>query len=128
MGSYKIGVDVGNGKDYSVATLFENGEYRTIAVCDSISFADSVQRNGYVGVDMVEYTLSPETANKMFEYLTGLREEYERLGDSLAKALKSWNECNGLMYWFIDRFKGMKHRKTTYRTIRRDCAKRNRHR
>lgn len=80
-----------------------------------------------VGVDVGEYTLSPEMANKTLEYLTGLREEYERLGDALAKALKSWNECNGLMCYLVDRFKGMKHRKTTYKTIRRDCAKRNRH-
>lgn len=80
-----------------------------------------------LGVDMGEYTLSFETANKTLEYLTGLRVEYERLTDTLDKMFKSWNECNILMCRLLDRFKSMKRRKTTYKTIRRDCAKRNRH-
>ena len=80
-----------------------------------------------VGIDMGEYTLSPETANKTLEYLTGLRVECERLRDSLDKMLKSWNGCNIMMCRLLDRFKSMKRRKTTYKTIRRDCAKRNRH-
>lgn len=78
-----------------------------------------------IGVDMGEYTLSLETANKALEHLTGLRVEYERLRDSLDKMFKSWNGCNFLMCRLLDRFKGMKRRKTTYKTIRRDCAKRN---
>ena len=56
------GVDTAEGKDKSIATLFkigENGEYRPISVCDSISFADSVQRKNY-GVESGEYTFSAE--------------------------------------------------------------------
>lgn len=124
---YDIGVDIGEGKDYGVATLFVNGECRPIALSDTISFGGNVGRSGYVGVDMGEYTLSPETVNKALEYLTGLSVEYERLSDTLDKMFKSWNECNVMICRLLDRFKGMKRRKTTYRTIRRDCAKRNRH-
>lgn len=75
---------------------------------------------------MGEYTLSSETANKMLESLTGLRVECERLRYSLDNMFKSWNGCNVMMCRLLDRFKGMKRRKTTYKTIRCDCAKRNR--
>lgn len=57
---YDISVDIGEGKDYSVTTLFEDGEYRPIAVTDSISFGDSVQRSGHVGVEAGEYSFSAE--------------------------------------------------------------------
>lgn len=76
-----------------------------------------------VGVDMGEYTLSPETVNKTLEYLTGLRVEHERLTEVLDRVLKSWEEYCLL----CERIQRRKRRKTTYRTIRRDCAKRNRH-
>lgn len=123
---YDISVDIGEGRDYSVATLFKDGKYRPIEVCDTIGFGSDVEHNGYVGVDMGEYTLSPETVNRALEYLTGLRVEYERLSDSLDKMFKTWNRCNILMCRLLERSKGMKRRKTTYKTIRRNCAKRNR--
>ena len=127
---YDISVDIGEGKDYSVATLFENGEYRPIAVCDSISFADSVQRSGYVGFETGEITFSAEIVD-VDDYalrgLFGLSKEMELLGVSFKKLLDSQIAYWDLMVSLYNRVKGSKRRKTTYKTIRRDCAKRNRH-
>ena len=127
---YDISVDIGKGKDYSVATLFENGEYRPIAVCDSISFADSVQRSGYVGVEAGELTFSTKIVD-VDDYalrgLFGLSKEMELLGVSFKKLLDSQIAYWDLMVSLYNRVKGSKRRKTTYKTIRRDCAKRNRH-
>ena len=127
---YDISVDIGEGKDYSVATLFENGEYRPIAVCDSISFADSVQWSGYVGVEAGELSFSAEVVD-VDDYalrgLFGLSKEMELLGVSFKKLLDSQIAYWDLIVSLCNQVKGSKRRKTTYKTIRRDCAKRNRH-
>lgn len=60
---YDIGVDIGEGKDYSVATLFKDGKYRPIAVCDTISFGSDVGHSGYVGAEAGEYTFSAEVVD-----------------------------------------------------------------
>ena len=57
---YDISVDMGDGKDYSVATLFENGEYRPIALSDTISFGSDVEHSGYMGVEAGELSFSAE--------------------------------------------------------------------
>jgi hypothetical protein len=159
---YDISVDIGDGKDYSVATLFENGEYRPIAVCDSISFADSVQRSGYVGVEAGELSFSAEIvdtnaqvidafffnkkmktfeercdeayANKDINALVGIMFTNRLLAfNGLASNIKTlnrefnyaatlWKKLCEAMFPIVG-----KQRKTTYKTIRRDCAKRNRH-
>ena len=127
---YDISVDIGEGKDYSVATLFENGEYRPIAVCDSISFADSVQRSGYVGVEAGELTFSAEVVDVDDYALRGLfslSKEMELLGVSFKKLLDSQIAYWDLIVSLCNQVKGSKRRKTTYKTIRRDCAKRNKH-
>lgn len=130
---YDISVDIGEGKDKSVATLFkigENGEYRPIAVCDSISFADSVQRSGYVGVEAGELTFSTKIVDVDDYALRGLfslSKEMELLGVSFKKLLDSQIAYWDLIVSLCNQVKGSKRRKTTYKTIRRDCAKRNRH-
>ena len=127
---YDISVDIGEGKDYSVASLFENGEYRPIAVSDSISFADSVQRSGYVGIESGEYTFSAEVVDVDDYALRGLfslSKEMELLGVSFKKLLDSQIAYWDLIVSLCNQVKGSKRRKTTYKTIRRDCAKRNRH-
>lgn len=124
---YDISVDIGGGKDYSVATLFENGEYRPIAVCDSISFADSVQRSGYVGVEAGELSFSAEIVDYALRELLGLFKEMELQYVALKKLLDSQIAFWDLMVSLCNQVKGSKQRKTTYKTIRRDCAKRNRH-
>ena len=126
---YDISVDIGEGKDYSVATLFENGEYRPIAVSDSISFADSVQRSGYVGVEAGELTFSAKIVDVDYYALRGLfgwSKEMELQGVALKKLLDSQIAYWDLMVSLCNQVKGSKRRKTTYKTIRRDCAKRNR--
>ena len=158
---YDISVDIAEGKDYSVSTLFENGEYRPIAVCDSIVFADSVQRSGYVGVEAGELTFSAEIvdvdakvidelffnkkvktfeercdeayANKDINALVGIMFTNRLLAfNGLASNIKTlnrefnyaatlWKKLCEAMFPIVG-----KRRKTTYKTIRRDCAKRNR--
>ena len=159
---YDIGVDIGEGKDCSVVTLFENGKYRPIAVCDSISFADSIQRKNY-GVEFKEYTFSADIvdtntkvinelffnkkmktfeercdeayANKDINALVGIMFTNRLLAfNGLASNIKTlnrefnyattlWKKLCEAMFPIVG-----KQRKTTYKTIRRDCAKRNRHR
>lgn len=127
---YDISIDVGEGKDYSVATLFESGEYCPIAVCDSISFADSVQRSGYVGVEAGELTFSADIVDVDYYALRGflgLSKAVELQCAAFKKLLDSQIAYWDLMVSLCNQVKGSKRRKTTYKTIRRDCAKRNRH-
>lgn len=103
---YDISVDIGEGKDKSVATLFgiyDNGEYRPIATMDVICNTCDIQRSGYVGLDFScvgKFSFSsPFSLIRLQQYtkqLLGYRVDIGR------------------------------RRKTTYKTIRRDCAKRNR--
>lgn len=61
-----VGIDIGEGKDKSIAALFkigENGEYRPIAVCDSISFGSDVEHSSYVGVEAGELSFSVEVVD-----------------------------------------------------------------
>lgn len=70
---YDISVDIGDGKDYGVATLFENGEYRPIQVIDSISFGSDVEDSGYVGVGAGELSFSAEVVDvSNDDFLKGL--------------------------------------------------------
>ena len=125
-----VGVDAAEGKDKSVATLFkigENGEYRPIAVYDTISFGSDVEHSGYVGVDAGEYTFSAEVVDirphEIIYRLCGLNAEWERISEALDRTIRSWEQYCRL----CERLQYRKQRKTTYKTIRRDCAKRNRH-
>ena len=124
---YDISVDMGDGKDYSVATLFENGEYRPIALSDTISFGSDVEHSGYVGVEAGELSFSAEVVDirphEIIYRLCGLNAEWERISEALDRTIRSWDECCRL----CERIQYRKRRKTTYKTIRRDCAKRNRH-
>lgn len=124
---YDISVDTAEGKDKSVATLFENGEYRPIAVCDTISFGGDVEHSGYVGVESGEYTFSAEVVDirphEIIYHLCGLNAEWQRISEALERTIRSMDECCRL----CERLQHRKCRKTTYKTIRKNCAKRNRH-
>ena len=125
-----IGVDIGDGKDYSVVTLFENGEYRPLAMCNTISFGGDVENSDYVGVEAGELTFSAKIVDVDDYALSGLfslSKEMELQGVSFKKLLDSQIAYWDLMVALCNRVKGSKRRKTTYKTIRRDCAKRNRH-
>lgn len=158
---YDIGTDIGEGKDYSVVTLFENGEYRPIALSDTISFGSDVEHSGNVGVEAGEYTFSADIvdtnakvidelffnkkmktfeercdeayANKDVNALVGIMFTNRLLAfNGLASNIKTLNrEFNYAAILWRKLCEAMfpivgKQRKTTYKTIRRDCAKRNR--
>ena len=114
MGSYKIGIDVGDGKDYSVVTLFENGEYRPLAMCNTISFGGDVENSDYVGVEAGELTFSAKIVD-VDDYALRMLFDLDFVRDMK----------NALFSYCVDTCG--KRRKTTYKTVRRDCAKRNRH-
>lgn len=158
---YDISVDIGEGKDYSVATLYENGEYRPIALSDTISFGSDVEHSGYMGVEAGELSFSAEVvdtnakvidelffnkkmktfeercdeayANKDINALVGIMFTNRLLAfNGLASNIKTlnrefnyaatlWKKLCETMFPIVG-----KQRKTTYKTIRRDCAKRNR--
>lgn len=108
----------------------EDGKYIPVIPTDSLSFADSVQRSGYVGVEAGELTFSAEIVDVDYcalRELFGLFKEMELQGVALKKLLDSQIACWDLMVSLCNQVKGSKRRKTTYKAIRRDCAKRNRH-
>ena len=129
---YDISVDIGEGNSRSVATLFrigEDGKYIPMISTDSLTLADSVQRSGYVGVEAGELTFSTKIVD-VDDYalrgLLGLFKEMELQGVAFKKLLDSQIAYWDLMVSLCNQVKGSKRRKTTYKTIRRDCAKRNR--
>ena len=110
-----IGVDIAEGKDRGVATCFrigENGDYHPIALSDTISFGSDVEHSGYVGVDAGELSFSAEVVSYSHDALC---------------LLFGWDYVQPLIDYYEGLFVSRKRRKTTYKTIRRDCAKRNRH-
>lgn len=94
---YDISVDIGNGKDYSVATLFEDGEYRPIGVCDAISFGGDVEHSGYVGVEAGELSFSAEVVDMPNDdFLKGLmdivcpkrfEDDFKEFADEVSRGL-----------------------------------------
>ena len=75
---YDISVDIGEGKDKGVQCwirIGDDGKYIPANVIDTtttISFADSVQRSGYVGVEAGELSFSAEVVDVDDYALRGL--------------------------------------------------------
>ena len=128
---YDISVDIGEDNSRSIATMIgEDGKHITVIPTDSLSLADSVQRSGYVGVEAGELTFSAEIVDVDYcalRGLFGLSKEMELQGVAFKKLIDSRIAYWDLMVSLCNQVKGNKRRKTTYKTIRRDCAKRNRH-
>jgi hypothetical protein len=131
-----VGVDTAEGKDKSIVTLFkigENGEYRPIEVIDTIdstSFGSDVEHSGYVGVEAGELSFSAEVSEHAYDIirmLFGWSEEFNAQGVAFKRLLKTYDDWAKWVERFYSLARKGKRRKTTYRTIRRDCAKRNRH-
>lgn len=104
---YDISVDIGEGRDKCVATLLEigeNGEYRPIVTMDVIRNTCDIQRSGYVCLDL--------SCEGKFSF------------SSPFSLIRLQQYTKQLLAYRVDIGK---RRKTTYKTIRRDCAKRNRH-
>lgn len=127
----------------SVATLFENGEYRPIEVIDSISFGSDVEHSGYVGVEAGELSFSAEVVDMPNDdFLKGLmgiecprrfEDDFEEFAYEVSRGLSrvmmgvddeyTTPKC-GLMVEATDKSVYYPNVSATFR--RRDCAKRNR--
>ncbi len=101
--SDSISFDVGEGEDKGMMSVYD--------------------------VETGEYTFSAEVSEHsrdILRMLFGWSDEFNAQGVAFNRLLKTMDEYVG---WF-ERFRRLarkgKRRKTTYRTIRRDCAKRNR--
>lgn len=83
-----------------------------------------------LGVEYGELSFSAEVSEHSLDILRvlfGLSEEFNAQGVTIKRLLKSYNEYVEWVERFCSLASKGKHRKTTYKTIRRDCAKRNRH-
>ena len=112
---YDISVDIGEGKDKGVQCwirIGEDGKYIPVISTDSFTLADSIQRKNY-GIESRKYTFSAEIVDVDHYALRRL------FGLDFVRDM-----TNALLSYRVDTCG--KQRKTTYKTIRRDCAKRNR--
>ena len=111
---YDISVDVGEGKDYTSQVFLHGKEVKWDTPIDTLFIKPAMEE------EMKRYA-------RLCDIIMPLHMENIRLRDSLRSVCKSLEECSLLMC----RIEGLKisgkQRKTTYKTIRRDCAKRNRH-
>lgn len=97
-----VGVDVGEGKDWGVKIGVECGE---------LSFSEEVSCH----------------SRDIIRMLFGLSDEFNAQSVAFSRLLKTYGEFAEWMERFYSLARKGKRRKTTYKTIRRDCAKRNRH-
>lgn len=126
---YDMGFDPANGEDNSVfllCSIGDNGEFRTIKECDFLCLAEGTQYKGE-GVKCGIFTFKATTCEENIRALAGYPSaEYLKLSTSFSKMLESVTRANTLLKKVMDICKGMKRRKTTYKTIKRNHAKRNR--
>lgn len=111
---YDISVDIGEGKDYTSQVFLHGKEVKWDKPIEPLSIKLSMAE------EMKRYA-------RLCDIIMPLHMGTILLRDSLSSVCKSIEECRLLMC----RIEGLKvvgkRRKTTYKTIRRDCAKRNRH-
>lgn len=89
--------NIGEEKDYSVATLLENGEYRPIALSDTISFGSDEEHSGYVGVEAGRLSFSAEVVDvpndDFLKELMGIEcprrfeDDFEEFADEVSRGL-----------------------------------------
>lgn len=109
---YDIGVDIGDGKDYTSQVFLHGKEVKWDKPIDTLFIKPTMEE------EMKRYV-------RLCDIIMPLHMELILLRDSLSGVCKSIEECSLLMCR-IEKMATGKHRKTTYKTIRRDCAKRNR--
>lgn len=111
---YDISVDVGEGKDYTSQAFLHGKEVKWDKPIDTLFIKPAMEE------EMTRYA-------RLCDIIMPLHMETMLLCEGLKRVCKSIEECSLLMC----RIEGLKvsgkRRKTTYKTIRRDCAKRNRH-
>lgn len=110
----EIGVDTAEGKDYTSQVFLHGKEVKWDKPIDTLFIKPAMEE------EMKRYA-------KLCDIIMPLHMENILLREGLKRVCKSIEECRLLMC----RIEGLKvsgkYRKTTYKTIRRDCAKRNKH-
>ena len=110
---YDISVDIGEGKDYPSQVFLHGKEVKWDDPIDTLFIKPAMQE------EMKRYA-------RLCDIIMPLHMENILLRDSLKGVCKSMEECRLLMCRIEALRVSGKQRKTTYRTIRRNCAKRNR--
>lgn len=111
---YDISVDTGDGKDYTSQVFLHGKEVKWDKPIEPLFIKPAMEE------EMKRYA-------RLCDIIMPLHMELIFLRDSLKGVCKSIEECSLLMYRIEALKVSGKRRKTTYKTIRRDCAKRNRH-
>lgn len=110
---YDISVDIGEGKDYASQVFLHGKEVKWDKPVEPLFIKISMEE------EMKRYV-------RLCDIIMPLHMETLLLRDSLKGVCKSMEECRLLMCR-IEALRGSgKQRKTTYKTIRRNCDKRNR--
>lgn len=110
---YDISVDIGEGKDYTAQVFLHGMVVKWDEPIDTRFIKPAMQE------EMKRYA-------RFCDIIMPLHKENILLRDSLKGICKSMEECRLLMCRIEALRVSGKQRKTTYRTIRRNCAKRNR--
>lgn len=110
---YDISVDIGEGKDYTSQVFLHGKEVKWDEPIDTLFIKPAIEE------EMKRYA-------RLCDIIMPLHMELIFLRDSLKRACKSIEEYRLLMSRIEALKVSGKRRKTTYKTIRRDCAKRNR--
>lgn len=131
---YDIGVYIGEGQERLLDELdpmVHDLGFKPIA--DTISFdIGAGEDKGVMSVYDIKtgkYEFSAEVSEHSLDILRvlfGLSEEFNAQSVAFNALLKTYNEMAEWMERFCSLARRGKRRKTTYKTIRRDCAKRNR--
>ena len=111
---FDISVDIGEGKDYSSQVFLHGKEVKWDKPIDTLFIKTAMEE------EMKRYA-------RLCDIIMPLHMGYIFLSDSITGLCKSIEECRPLMCRIEALKVSGKQRKTTYKTIRRDCAKRNRH-
>lgn len=113
---YDISVDIGVGKDCASQVFLHGKKVKWDKSIDTLfikpAMEEEMKRYAYAG---------------LHDIIMPLHIENILLRDSLKGLCSSIEECSLLMCRIEELKVVGKRRKTTYKTIRRDCAKRNRH-
>lgn len=123
---YDISVDIGEGRDWGVKTSFRcwNGD-------DQGRLLDELDPMAHdLGVDVGTLSFSAEVSEHSCDIIRMLfdwSDEFNAQSVAFSRLLKTYGEFAEWMERFCSLARKGKRRKTTYKTIRRDCAKRNRH-
>jgi hypothetical protein len=111
---YDISVDIGEGKDYTSQVFLHGKEVKWDEPIEPLFIKLAMEE------EMKRYA-------RLCDIIMPLHMENILLREGIKRVCKSIEECRLLMCRIEALKVSGKQRKTTYKTIRRDCAKRNRH-